>query len=232
MSKARKRWGQETFKSFFERIVFQCVEAGPVDEKKIFMDASLINADASNNSAIDTVSLKRYLQHGYQGLEKRLEEKEMETPKSGDQKVNRRYISSTDPEASIVRYGGTKSKLRYKPHRSVDGRSEVITAVEVTVGAVDEGQRMLTLSETHEANTNIKVDTVVADSKYGSKENFLFCHDQEINAHMPVIRNSHIKAGSREGIFPEDKFVYDKQTDTFTCPAGKILKRRALHENK
>lgn len=29
--KARKRWGQETFKFFFERIVFQCVEAGLVD---------------------------------------------------------------------------------------------------------------------------------------------------------------------------------------------------------
>jgi transposase len=232
LSKARKRWGQETFKSFFERIVFQCVEAGLVDGKKIFMDASLIDADASTNSVIDSESLRRYLHHGYQELEKRLEEKERETPKSGDPKVNRRYISSTDPDASIVRYGGTGAKLRYKTHRSVDGRCEVITAVEVTAGAVDEGHKMLTLIETHEANTNAKVDTVVADSKYGSKENFLVCHDQGISAHMPVIRNSHINAGSRKGIFPEDKFVYDKQTDSFTCPAGKILKRRTLHENK
>jgi transposase len=29
LSKARSRWGAETFKRFFERIVWQCLEAGP-----------------------------------------------------------------------------------------------------------------------------------------------------------------------------------------------------------
>src|SRR5439155_18780557 len=43
-SKARKRWGVEVFKSFFERIVWQCVEAGLVDGSKIFVDASLVEA--------------------------------------------------------------------------------------------------------------------------------------------------------------------------------------------
>ena len=35
LSKARKRWGVEAFKTFFERIVWQCVEAELVDGKKI-----------------------------------------------------------------------------------------------------------------------------------------------------------------------------------------------------
>ena len=35
LSKARKKWGSEVFKSFFERIVVQCVEAGLVDGSKI-----------------------------------------------------------------------------------------------------------------------------------------------------------------------------------------------------
>ncbi|MDO9509062.1 MAG: transposase, partial [Thermovirgaceae bacterium] len=59
LSKARKRWGAEVFKSFFERIVLQCVEAGLVDGSKIFVDSSLVEADASNNSVIDTQSLKQ-----------------------------------------------------------------------------------------------------------------------------------------------------------------------------
>lgn len=46
LSKARKRWGVEAFKSFFERIVLQCVESGLVDGSKIFMDSSLVEADA------------------------------------------------------------------------------------------------------------------------------------------------------------------------------------------
>ena len=231
LSKARKRWGQEAFKSFFERIVFQCVEAGLVDGKKIFMDASLIDADASNNSVIDTASLKRYLHKGYQELEKRLEEKENTELTYTNYIVNSRYVSATDPDASIVRNGG-KAKLRYKTHRAVDSLCEVITAVEVTAGAVDEGHKMLPLIEIHEANTGIKVDTVVADSKYGTKENFLACNDKGINGHMPILKNSSANTASRKGIFTEENFVYDKWTDTFTCPAGKILKRRTLHENK
>ena len=46
LSKARKRWGVELFRSFFERIVWQCVENGLVDGGKLFCDSSLVQADA------------------------------------------------------------------------------------------------------------------------------------------------------------------------------------------
>jgi len=226
LSKARKRWGEDVFKHFFERIVIQCVEAKLVDGTKIFMDGSLIDADASNNSVVDTHSLKRHLKRGYQELEKRLEEQ----PK--DTSVNSRYISATDPDASIVRHGKGKPKLQYKTHRAVDGRHEVITAVEVTPGAVDEGHKMASLVESHEANTGTKITTVVADSQYGTKENLLACHDKGIKAHMPVVKLLYENTSSREGIFPEGRFTYNKETDTYTCPAGKTLKKRTLHENK
>lgn len=58
LSKARKKWGVEVFESFFHRIVLQCVEAGLVDGSKIFVDSSLIDANASNNSVLDTKYLK------------------------------------------------------------------------------------------------------------------------------------------------------------------------------
>jgi len=73
LSKARKRWGPEVFRSFFERIVLQCVEAGLVDGKKIFLDASLVEADASNDSVLDMKNLKSQLHQRYQELEARLE---------------------------------------------------------------------------------------------------------------------------------------------------------------
>jgi len=227
LSKARKRWGHVAFKTFFERIVVQCVNTGLVDGTKIFMDASLIDANASNNSVVDTHSLKRYLNAGYQELEKRLDD--TLGPYSD---VNRRYTSTTDPDASIVRHGKGKPKLQYKTHRAVDPGHEIITAVEVTPGAVNEGHKMTSLIESHEANTGTKITTVVADSQYGTKENLLTCHDEGIKAYMPVVKLLNENTGSREGIFPEDRFTYDKETDTYTCPAGKILKKRTLHENK
>ena len=72
LSKARARWGVDAFKTFFERIVWQCVEAGLVDGSKLFMDSSMVQADASNNSVVNKESLKRYLNKSYQALESRL----------------------------------------------------------------------------------------------------------------------------------------------------------------
>jgi hypothetical protein len=88
------------------------VEAGLVGGSKIFVDSSLVDADASNNSVIDTRSLKVQLQEGYKELEARLEEKSEGTDSSRRYvKENRRYISRTDPDAGIVNRG--KPRLSY-----------------------------------------------------------------------------------------------------------------------
>jgi transposase len=239
LSKARTRWGQDAFKHFFERIVLRCVAAGLVDGAKIFMDASLIDANASNNSVVDTHALKRYLNERYRELEKRLDANVGETAESKEADsrktktvVNSRYVSTTDSDASIVRHAGGKAKLRYKTHRAVDGLHEVITTVKVTPGAVDDGREMGFLIEEHEKNTEVTITTVVADSRYGTKENLLLCHDKGIQAHVPTIKTITSTTSSREGIFPEERFVYHKETDTYTCPAGHVLKKRSLHEDK
>jgi transposase len=139
LSKARSRWGVETFKHFFERIVWQCVETGLVDGSELFMDSSLIQADASNDSVVNRESLKRYLNQGYRELEARLQEQPTEELLEGA--VNQTPISTTDPEASVVRQGGGKAKLCYKVHRAVDGQEEIITATEVRRGQVNEAHR-------------------------------------------------------------------------------------------
>jgi Transposase and inactivated derivatives len=240
LSKARRRWGEEAFRGFYERVVWQCVESGLVDGRKIFMDSSLIQADASNNSVVDTKSLKRYLNESYKELEKRLEEevKEDDSDSRGDNDgssggVNKRYISTTDPDASIVRTGGRgKAKLRYQTHRAVDGAYEVITATEVTPGEVNEAHMMVELIESHHRNTEIGAKTVVADSKYGTIENYLGCWDKGIRAHVPDLKDALSNSGLRGGIFSDDMFIYDAETDTYTCPVGKKLRRKSVHMNR
>ena len=185
LSKARARWGVEAFRNFFERVVWQCVEAGLVDGSKLFIDSSLVDANASNNSVIDTQSLRIHLRDNYRKLEARLEEVEEESTDASRkyEKKNSRYMSTTDPDAAIVNRG--KPKLSYQVHRAVDGRSEVITATETTVGDVNEAHVMVPLLESHHANTGRGAETVVADSKYGTVENFLACHDLGVEAHIP-----------------------------------------------
>lgn len=115
LSKARKKWGVEVFQSFFERIVLQCMEAGLIDGRKIFVDSSLVDANASNNSVLDTKNLRHQLHRNYKKLEARLEEnKESVDSSRRYEKKNSRYISSTDPDAAIVNRG--KPKLSYQVH--------------------------------------------------------------------------------------------------------------------
>jgi transposase/uncharacterized protein (UPF0179 family) len=228
LSKARKKWGVDVFESFFQRIVLQCVEAGLVDGSKIFVDSSLVDANASNNSVIDTKNLKHRLHKNYKKLEARLEEnKESVDPSRRYEKKNNRYISSTDPDAAIVNRG--KPKLSYQVHRAVDGQNEIITATDAAAGDINEAHLMLPLLEKHQATTGTKVETVVADSKYGTIDNFLDCHDRGIQAHIPDLLKVAHKRAAQLGIFTEDRFQYDPHTDTYRCPAGTLMKPKSLH---
>lgn len=232
LSKARVRWGVEAFRSFFERVVWQCVEVGLVDGRKVFVDASLVDADASNNSVIDARSLKVQLREGYRKLEARLEAKSESTDCSGRRyvKENSRYISTTDPDASIVNRG--KPKLAYQVHRTVDGGSEVITATETTDGGVNEAHLLIPLLEGHHANTGTMAETVVADSKYGTVGNFLDCSRIGVRAHIPDLGESSKRRTEKRMIFTEERFQYDRESDTYRCPAGNLLKPKSLHMSR
>lgn len=233
LSKARKRWGVDLFRRFFERVVWQCVESGLVDGRKLFCDSSLIDADASCNSVLDTQGLKRYLNPAYRELEARLEEREEENKDDDPQGssprrnvVNQRYVSTTDPDASVVRKGQGKADLRYQTHRGIDGAYGVITATVIGPGDENEAHRLGDLLQDHTTHTQRSAEVVVADSKYGTTANFLECYDRGVLAHIPVLKQTQDRQERRRKIFPESLFLYDPQTDTYTCPAGQTLRRR------
>ncbi|MGD0232064.1 MAG: hypothetical protein ABSC19_17200 [Syntrophorhabdales bacterium] len=149
-------------------IVSQCVEAGLVNGDKIFVDSSFVDANASRASLVE----RHRLDSAYEELEKRLEE----SPRAP---LNNRYVSSSDPDASMMRHG-ENAHLRYKTHRAVDGAHEVITSVAVTPGIVNEANKLTDLLDDHEVSTGTKATTVAADTKYGTADNFLICHDQSL----------------------------------------------------
>jgi transposase len=222
LSKARKRWGEGLFRKFFTKIVEQCVEAGLINGDKIFIDSTLIDADASNKSVMDKKTVERYanINKMYKELEKKLDEK------------GGKYISKTDPDADITKHGNGKARVRYKEHRGIDKKFGVITASEVTSGNIDDGQMLFNIVDTHQENTGIKVDTAVGDSKYGTEGNYLECKDRGITPHLKDLKSTQDKVRERRGIFSEGEFKYDREADTFICPAGKRLKKRTYHKNR
>jgi len=226
LSKARARWGKEVFESLFVRTVGQCVKAGLVDGGKIHVDASLIDADASRDSVIKgPPELIAALKRAYAATESKLEE--TSTPENY-QAVNDRMMSGTDPDAALVRQGSGQSRPRYHHHRAVDDAKGVITAVESTPGSIVENKKLLSLIDQHEANTQSKVQTAVADHKYGTTQNYVACQGRGITTHMGDAA-SKAHNGRDRNIFADEAFIYDPVRDIYRCPAGQTLKPRRVH---
>lgn len=241
LSKARRRWGPEAFERFFVQAVRGCVEAGLVAGTKIHMDGSLVDADASKDSVVKgPPELIAALKAAYRREEGKLDDREDardDDPPAGHagrpyyEAKNDRMVSATDPDAMMVRQGKGESRPRYKHHRAVDDAHGVVTAVATTPGDVKENGELMKLVDQHEGNTQREVETVVADSQYGTVENFRECQARGIRSHMADFRKGQEGTGRRKGIYDESAFVYDAGTDTYRCPAGAILTRRK-HKKK
>jgi len=227
LSKARARWGKEVFESLFVRTVSQCVEAGLVDGSKLHVDASFIDANASKESVIKGApELIAALKRAYCAVESKLEE--TSTPESYEA-VNDRLMSQSDPDATCVRKGSGESRPRYHHHRAVDDQKGIITALETTPGSIAENKKLMELIDQHEKNTRCTVQTVVADHKYGTNENYVACQARGLATHMGEATRNTANTGRKEGIFGDEAFTFDPVQNIYRCPAGQILKPRRVH---
>jgi transposase len=236
LSKARKRWGQELFDTLFYRVVTQCVEAGLVDGSKIHVDSSLIEANASTNSVrtLDA-AMREKIQQACREQTGKLDERSTQDQAEdrdddNDERpadktsveINQRLRSSTDPEATLCRQSGLKSRPRYKNHRVLDDAHEIITAVKTTTGVVNEAHELMGLIEEHNANTARFAETIVADCKYGTTQNYIACQERKLRTHMADLLKHQDNKGRREGIYPDSAFQYQPQSNTYLCPANEV----------
>ena len=229
LSKARARWGRDAFEKFFVRTVGPCVAAGLVDAAKIHVDSSLNEANASCDSVVKGgAELIAALKAAYQATASKLDDA---TTPAAYEAVNDRVVSTTDPDATVVRKGTQPPRPRYHHHRAVDDAHGVITAVETTTGSIAENKRLLPLVDQHEANTGQTVQTAVADRKYGTGENFVACQQRGIRTHLGDARHTTPNARCH-GIFPDNAFLYDPRTNTVRCPSGQSMKPRRLHPTR
>jgi transposase len=225
LSKARARWGKEAFEKFFTRTITQCIQAGLVDGRKLHVDSSLIDADASRDSVLrSSPELIAALKQAYQAQESKLEDS---ATAEVYESINDRMMSTTDPDASIIRKNSEPARPRYHHHRAVDDTHGVITAIETTPGGIAENKKLLSLIEQHEANTEVKVETAVADRKYGTAENYIACQALGIRTHIGSFLTR--RKNDALGILPESQFTYQPHNDTFLCPAGLQMIPRRLN---
>lgn len=245
LSKARARWGVEAFRALFERTVQDCVDARLVNGRKLFCDSSLVEANASMGSIVDRLSLRRYVNRAYKEMERRLEAEQEQLRKEAGphtieddddddddpkperrNEINKRHVSTTDPDADLVRKGKGAAKLVHQSHRAIDSACGVITATILGPGDENEAHRLTELLDQHAKNTATVATTAVADSKYGTNENLMLCHDRCVTLHTRPLKEVQQDRTDNRGIFPEDRFLYEGETDTYVCPAGERLYKR------
>jgi transposase len=227
LSKARKRWGVDVFEKLFKQLITKAVNLGLIDGSKIFVDASLVKANASKDSLKNILDIQ--LEDNYQELINRLEDRAENNP---DAKVNSEKISTTDPDAGIVSKKGNNSDLYYKIHRASEGSNEIITSCEVSTGYVNEAHILEKNIDEHEKNVGGKAGTIVADSKYGTKDNFSKLKEKGYTTHIRDLEVAGKKTSNKSKVWGKEMFKYDDEKNVYICPAGKILKKRRFNKKR
>jgi transposase len=232
LSKARQRWGKEVFERLFTRTVEQCWKAGLIGGDKVHVDSSLIRADASLNCVVVVERTVAKLDQQSDGpIEKEPPSEDDDKSSGPGSSVNAGHLVKTDPEATLVRHQTGKSLPSYKNHRALDDRAGVITVSKTTTGTRDEGAELLGVLDAHEQSIGQKARTVVADSKYGITSNFIALASRGVRTHMADLRRKQ-RNHRQQGIYGQERFLYDAHSDTFTCPAGRKLYNHHYHHQR
>lgn len=132
-----------------------------------------------------------------------------------------RAMVCRDPDARKGHKAPNKPFNGYKIHiaETTDG---FITAVNVTSGEKADGEELQELIDKSQKNGLEKVEEVIADAAYGSKENIQKCEEKEVKLVAPP---HHAIVGFRD---ENDGFVFNKDAQNVTCPAGELAVKKVF----
>lgn len=231
-SKARVRFGKKLFVDIFEKILIKCLELGLVSKEDMLVDSTIVKADASIASMIrvnlspedywkklEANEKRPQKKRGGRGFTGKVDKDKMGKRRRDINRISLRKKSTTDPDATLFYRSGAGGRLSYKAHIATDTNG-IITAVAASSSVTHDISKIPDLIDSHEKIIG-RPAWIAADSKYGAQECLAYLQDKNINtAILPDTKTN------RPGHFLKDDFTYDKNSDCYICPNGKILKRR------
>ncbi len=133
-------------------------------------------------------------------------------------------ISPSDPAARYTSAHGEQAHFFYATNYLIDFKHAVIVDVEASTAfrqaEVTAAKRVI--ERVHD-DLGLWPRKLIADTGYGSADmvNWMV-HERDIEPHIPVFD----KSARTDGTFSRSNFAYGISEDIYTCPAGKLLKRR------
>jgi transposase len=167
---------------------------------------------------------ERAARENKQRLEQAIEElkKFKQEPEESEKRPR---VSETDPEARVMKQPDGGFAPSYNVQICTDALNKIIVAVEATQVGTDYDELAGGI-EAIVANTGQMPEQMVVDGGYIKNANIEEAAERGIDLIGPVAESKPEASLKRRGVSPDfypDQFGYDERTDTFICPAGKML---------
>ncbi len=235
LRKTRQTMPEETFQAVFSKVLDLCQEAKLLKGRAVGMDSTQVDANASMDSlrhkTLGCTYEEYILALRRQDLPDATRQEAADADRDRKGKAsNQHWESPTDPEARIMQHADGHTHLSYRVDATVDLETGVIVAVGADFANVsDQADCLLRADEATVAlaERGLKLVAVVADKGFHSQDNLAGLAERGL---FTVIASRNTERGQPG--FRRENFGYDPDTDTFTCPAGKILRRRQRSEDR
>lgn len=164
-------------------------------------------------------------------LEQALEELEkIRASKDSAQDKDRARVSSSDPQARIMKQGDGGYAPSYNAQISTEASHKIIVAVGVSQNGSDYGELMPAAARLQE-NMGQKPGQIVADGGFTSRQNIMDCAAEGIDFIGSLGEHAEQSTAQmrRREITPEfypEAFQYDAAQDSYLCPAGEVLRHQ------
>jgi transposase len=130
-------------------------------------------------------------------------------------------ISETDPDSRRMK-SNEGLQVCYNAQIAVDGKHKLIIVSEVT-NAVNDQEQLSGMAIEAKEVLGLPSLPVVADRGYSNSHQIAACDAAGITTYIPAPKSS--SRNTKKGLYTKDDFLYERETDTYRCPAGQILSR-------
>jgi transposase len=136
-----------------------------------------------------------------------------------DEGLTQKVIGESD--ARLMKTARHGHQVCYNAQTAVDGKHGLIAAFELTNAGNDLAQ-LQPMAEAAKAELDAETLTVVADTGYSNGEQGNACEQAGIT---PVVPRPAVANPKNKDLFGRDRFHYDEDSDSWTCPSGETLTR-------
>lgn len=138
-----------------------------------------------------------------------------------------RRVSTTDPEARVMKQAGGGYAPSYNVQIDTDAKNGVVVAVGV-VQAGNDFEQLAAGVDRVEDNCKQSPQAVVTDGGYVSKDTIVAMKERKIEYIAPSVDEAGKGQSSYDnrgvsGEYHSSKFIYDAQSNSYRCPQGKTL---------